>query len=54
MIGILRSGRHSRLRDLLSAYIDGQVSESEALRIEEHLSGCDECRRELGTLRPWR
>ena len=51
MIGILRSGRHSRLRDLLSAYIDGQVSESEAMRVEEHLSGCDECRRELGTLR---
>jgi hypothetical protein len=51
VIGILRSGRHSRLRDLLSAYIDGEVSESESLRVEEHLSGCDECRRELDTLR---
>ena len=51
MIGILGNRRHSRLKDLLSAYIDGQVSESEAIRVEEHLSGCDECRRELGTLR---
>ena len=51
MIGILENRRHSRLKDLLSAYIDGQVSESEAIRVEEHLSGCDECRRELGTLR---
>ena len=51
MIGLLGIGRHSRLRDLLSAYIDGQVNEGEATRVEEHVSGCDECRRELDTLR---
>ena len=51
MIGILENRRHSRLRALLSAYIDSEVNESEAMRVEEHLSGCDECRRELGTLR---
>lgn len=51
MIEILVSRRHKRLRDLLSAYIDGEVNGSEAARVEEHLSGCEECRRELDTLR---
>ena len=51
MIGILGIGRHSRLRALLSSYVDGQVSPEEARQVEAHLSTCDECRRELETLR---
>ena len=44
-------GRHRRVRGLLSAYIDGEVIESEARRVEGHLALCGECRRELDTLR---
>ena len=36
---------------MLSAYVDGQVSESEASRIEQHLGGCEEYRLELDSLR---
>ena len=47
----LRIGRHGRLRELLSAYVDGQVRASEASRVQEHLAACAECRRELEALR---
>ena len=51
MFEFLRIGRHGRLRELLSAYVDGQVSASEASRVQEHLAACAECRRELEALR---
>ena len=51
MIGFLTIRNHSRLRGLLSAYIDGEVTESDAGRVEQHLAGCDQCRAELDTLR---
>lgn len=51
MIGFLVNRRHNRLRDLLSAYIDGRVSEPESGQVEHHLAGCDECRLELDALR---
>ena len=51
MIGFLVNRRHNRLRTLLSAYIDRQVSEVEVSQVEEHLAGCGECRLELDTLR---
>ena len=51
MIGFLGRGRHCRLRELLSSYIDGQVDDSEAGRIELHLGQCEECRVELESLR---
>ena len=51
MIGILGIGRHGRLRTLLSSYIDGEVSAQEARRVDEHLVGCAECRRELQEFR---
>ena len=51
MIGFLGRGRHGRLRELLSSYIDGQVDDSEAGRIELHLGQCEECRVELESLR---
>ena len=43
--------RHARVRMLLSSYIDGEVSASEARRVEAHLLGCDECVVELESLR---
>ena len=43
--------RHARIREMLSSYIDGEVSASEARRVEEHLTGCDECAAELESLR---
>ena len=51
MIGFMGIGRHKRLRTLLSSYMDGQVSPAEAKRVEEHLLTCDECRRDIETLR---
>ena len=51
MIGFLRRRKHNRLQELLSAYIDGEASNSEVIEVEEHLSGCDECRIELDSLR---
>ena len=51
MIGFLDRKRHSRLQILLSAYIDGEVTPSEAARVEEHLAGCRECVGELSSLR---
>ena len=51
MIGLLRGWRHARLRRLLSTYVDGSASESERVRVEAHLSGCDACRVEADSLR---
>jgi hypothetical protein len=43
--------RHRAFREDLSAYLDGQLSEREKRRLEEHLSLCAGCRRELDELR---
>ena len=51
MIEFLTGRTHKRLRSLLSHYIDGQVRQSEAARIERHLTECEECRAEIDTLR---
>ena len=51
VIEILGIGRHDRLRTLLSSYVDGEVSPAEAARVESHLSGCDECQRDLENMR---
>lgn len=37
--------------DLLSAYLDGQITSTERTQIEAHLQGCAECRSELASLR---
>ena len=50
MIGFTVLGKHNRLRALLSSYVDGEVSPAEAGRVERHLAGCDECRRERDSL----
>ncbi len=43
--------RHSRLRDQLSAYIDGELKAPAAERLERHLADCGRCRAELEQLR---
>jgi hypothetical protein len=35
--------KHAEVRQRLSAYLDGEVSEEERLLIEEHLGSCTEC-----------
>lgn len=37
----------THLEGLLSAHLDGEVSPTEADRIERHLASCEECRLEL-------
>ena len=51
VIGFFRRRKHNRLQELLSAYIDGEASNSEVTEVEEHLAGCGECRIELDSLR---
>ncbi len=43
--------RHSRLRDQLSAYIDGELDSSVAKQLERHLAECGRCRQEMEQLR---
>ncbi len=47
--GILQ-GRHARLREQLSAYIDDELSPPERFEVEHHLETCLECREELDDL----
>jgi predicted anti-sigma-YlaC factor YlaD len=42
---------HEELRERLSAYLEADLEESERVRIEEHLRGCPDCRREYRELR---
>jgi anti-sigma factor RsiW len=47
-----RNGRiHTQVAELLSAYIDDQVSAEERVRVEAHLATCSECDHDLATLR---
>ena len=41
---------HSRIRALLSPYVDGEVSAAETRRVEEHAAACPACRDELASL----
>ncbi len=43
--------KHTKLRALLSSYLDGEVSEAEARDLERHLETCASCRSELEGLR---
>ncbi len=51
MIELFDKFRHGKLRELLSSYIDDEVSDSERRRVERHLPTCEECRQELESLR---
>jgi anti-sigma factor RsiW len=41
---------HQRHQRALSAYVDGELRAAEVRHLEEHLSGCDECRLKLEDL----
>ena len=41
---------HQRHQRALSAYVDGELQTAEVRHLEEHLSGCDECRVKLEDL----
>ena len=51
MFGFWWRRKHNRLRGLLSAYSDAEVSDAEAREVEAHLSECEDCRLELAELR---
>ncbi|PWH19961.1 MAG: hypothetical protein DDG58_03830 [Ardenticatenia bacterium] len=42
---------HQKVAQLLSAYLDGQVDDRERYLVEQHLSTCPVCQRELESLR---
>ncbi|MEA3459970.1 MAG: zf-HC2 domain-containing protein, partial [Chloroflexota bacterium] len=42
---------HQRVRGMLSAYIDGELSPEERALVEAHLAECESCARNLRTLR---
>jgi hypothetical protein len=42
---------HEELRERLSAHLEAELDASERDRVEEHLAGCPECRREYRELR---
>lgn len=42
---------HDEARNRLSAFLDGALTEHEALQVEAHLGGCSSCRDELAQLR---
>jgi hypothetical protein len=43
--------KHTRLRQSLSAYMDGELSARDLAALEAHLPACQSCREELDTLR---
>ena len=45
---------HDRMRERLSPYLDGQLSDRDREGMERHLEGCQECRVELDALRATR
>jgi len=52
MVRLLRrTNEHKQVEELLSAYLDGQVSAAERAQIEQHLEWCAECAHSLATLR---
>jgi anti-sigma factor RsiW len=42
--------QHEEIRQMLSAYLDGELTQGEAQRVEVHLEDCESCRRSLGDL----
>jgi anti-sigma factor RsiW len=42
---------HERIAEMLSAYIDGELSPAQKARVETHLAECEECAEDLRTLR---
>jgi len=51
MLNRLFKSEHQRVADVLSAYIDGELSPKEQARVEKHLAQCAACAQDLHTLR---
>jgi anti-sigma factor RsiW len=51
MLNRLFKSEHQRVEELLSAYIDGELSPKEQARVEKHLTQCADCAQNLHTLR---
>ncbi len=47
----LFKSEHQHIEDLLSAYLDGELSSQERARVEKHLARCAACAQNLYTLR---
>jgi len=45
---------NGEIRDLLPAFVHGRLDAAEAVRVREHLSGCEACEVEVGLLRALR
>lgn len=42
---------HTRVRELLSEYLEGELDEEKASQVADHLSSCEECRAEHDALK---
>ncbi|MBW2409183.1 MAG: DUF2275 domain-containing protein [Deltaproteobacteria bacterium] len=42
--------RCSHAKELLSSYLDGRLDKESSIQLEEHLAGCDACRRQMDAL----
>ena len=42
---------HEKVRELISAYMDDELTQQEGQTVRVHLETCDECRRTLDQLR---
>lgn len=54
MMNILRNigkSKHERVAEMLSAYLDGEVTPNQRAQVEAHLAQCRECAHNLRTLR---
>lgn len=51
MFKSFKRSEHERVEELLSAYIDGELSIEEATLVEKHLRECSACTQDLETLR---
>ena len=54
MVNILRGigkSEHERIEEMLSAYIDGELSTAQKARVDAHLAKCEDCARNLRTMR---
>ena len=47
----LFKSEHQRVEEMLSAYLDGELSPKEQTRVEKHLARCADCAQNLHTLR---
>ncbi|MFQ6059548.1 MAG: zf-HC2 domain-containing protein [Anaerolineae bacterium] len=50
MLGF-RKSEHQRIREMLSAYLDGELTPRDRARVERHLGECAACAEDLRTLR---